>query len=391
MEELEKIINVKPIPKLDKTLLKGIGPSLLPNLMHNLPGMAYRCKNDTEWSMLFISEGCADLTGYRADDLLDNASLSYNDLILAEDRPLVRSAIDAAVQIHKQYQFEYRIVCKNGEIKWVLEKGNAVYDRKHDVAFLDGFVMDVSAQHRAEEELKKAAENLAQLNAAKDHFFSLVAHDLQNPVYAIISLSEFAADNYDSLGRAEIEDVLLQVNSAARGVFTLLENLLDWAKLQTGQLKIQKEIISLIKIIQYAIDHYRKSSVQKQIEIVFEYETDCMVESDIRMLSSVLRNLISNALKYSHPQSKVIVQLKNDSSHIFVSVKDHGIGIPRRYLPKIFKIDNEHRQYGTANESGSGLGLILVDNFVRLLDGEIQVDSKLNQGSEFTLRLPRRI
>ena len=242
MEELEKIINVKPLPKLDKTLLKGIGPSLLPNLMHNLPGMAYRCKNDTEWSMLFISEGCADLTGYRAADLLDNASLSYNDLILAEDRPLVRSAIDAAVQIHKQYQFEYRIVCKNGEIKWVLEKGNAVYDRKHDVAFLDGFVMDVSAQHRAEEELKKAAENLAELNAAKDHFFSLVAHDLQNPVYAIISLSEFAADNYDSLGRAEIEDVLLQVNSAARGVFTLLENLLDWAKLQTGQLKIQKEI-----------------------------------------------------------------------------------------------------------------------------------------------------
>ena len=391
MEELEIKMNETPFLKPVKTAAKGIGPEWLPNLMHNLPGMAFRCKNDAEWSMLFISEGCADLTGYCADDLIDNTALSYNDLIFEEDRHLVRKTIDEAIQRRTQYQLEYRITGKDGKIKWVWEKGNAVYDRNNNPTFLDGFIIDVSARRSAEDELKQAAENLAELNATKDRFFSLVAHDLQNPVYAIISLSEFVAENYDSFDRAEIEDAFLQVNSAARGIFTLLENLLDWAKLQVGQMKTQKEIISMTKTIGYAIEHYRKSSMQKDIEIIFEHEEDCMVESDMRMLSSIFRNLISNALKYSHPKSKVIVQLESDGSYIWVSVIDNGIGISRRQLQKIFKIDNEHRQHGTANESGSGLGLILVDSFAKLLDAEIQVESKLNQGSKFTLTLPRRI
>lgn len=391
MEEIKSEINENPFLKPEKPASKGIGPELLPNLMHNLPGMAFRCMNDSEWSMLFISEGCVDLTGYCADDLIDNTALSYNDLILEEDRHLVRKTINDAVQRRIQYQLEYRIVGKNGKIKWVWEKGNAVYDSNHKPTSLDGFIIDVSARRSAEEELKQAAENLSELNATKDRFFSLLAHDLQNPVYAIISLSEFVAENYDNFGRAEIEDAFLQVNSAARGIFTLLENLFDWAKLQAGKMETQKEIVSMTKTIGYAIEHYRKSSMQKGIEIIFEHEEDCMVESDMRMLSSIFRNLISNALKYSYPQSKIIVELKSDNAQIWISVKDQGIGISRRQLQKIFRIDNEIRQYGTANESGSGLGLILVESFAKLLDAEIQVESKLNQGSKFTLTLPRRI
>lgn len=391
MEVNESKTNENISLKHAESALNGISPGLLPNLMHNLPGMAYRCKNDSQWSMLFISEGCIDLTGYRADDLIDNSSLSYSDLIYREDRQLVRSVINDAIKKQTQYQLEYRIVCKSGTIKWVWEKGNAVYDLNRNTPFLDGLIMDVSSRHKAEEKLKQAAEELANLNIKKDRFFSLVAHDLQNPVYAIISLSEFAAENYESFDRAQIEDAFLQVNSAARGIFTLLENLLDWAKLQTGQMQVQKEILSITKTVEYAIEHYRKSFTQKDIEIVFEHEEECMVESDIRMLSSIFRNLISNALKYSHPHSKIIVQLRCGRDRIWASVKDNGIGISRRHLQNLFSIDNELREYGTANESGSGLGLILVDNFVRLLGGEIQVESKLSHGTEFSLTLPGRI
>ncbi|MDD3563965.1 MAG: PAS domain-containing sensor histidine kinase, partial [Candidatus Cloacimonetes bacterium] len=312
MEEKKSKMYGNPLLKPDKLALEGIGPGLLPNLMHNLPGMAFRCLNDAEWSMLFISEGCVDLTGYQVADLIDNTELSYNDLILEEDRQRVREDINDAVQRHTQYQIEYRIICKDGKIKSVWEKGNGVYDRDRNPTFLDGFIIDVSARILAEEELRQAAENLAELNATKDRFFSLLAHDLQNPVYAIISLSEFVAENYDNFGKAEIQDAFLQVNNAARGVFTLLENLLDWAKLQTGQIKTQKEIISITKTMGYAIEHYRKASLEKGIEIVFEYDEDCLVESDMRILSSIFRNLISNALKYSHPQSKIKVQLRSN-------------------------------------------------------------------------------
>lgn len=391
MEEKKSKMYGNPLLKPDKLALKGIGPGLLPNLMHNLPGMAFRCLNDAEWSMLFISEGCVDLTGYQVADLIDNTELSYNDLILEEDRQRVREDINDAVQRHTQYQIEYRIICKDGKIKSVWEKGNGVYDRDRNPTFLDGFIIDVSARILAEEELRQAAENLAESNATKDRFFSLLAHDLQNPVYAIISLSEFVAENYDNFGKAEIQDAFLQVNNAARGVFTLLENLLDWAKLQTGQIKTQKEIISITKTMGYAIEHYRKASLEKGIEIVFEYDEDCLVESDMRILSSIFRNLISNALKYSHPQSKIKVQLRSNGAHVTVCVIDYGIGISRLHLQEIFRIDSELREYGTANESGSGLGLILVDSFAKLLDAEIQVESKLNQGSKFTLTLPRRI
>ncbi len=388
MEEFESKKNVKPLLKQNIALLRGSSPGLLPNLMHNLPGMAYRCENDAEWSMLFISEGCSDLTGYKVDELIHNTALSYNDLILAEDRQGVRKVIDEAVKLRTQYQTEYRITCKNGAIKWVWEKGNAVYDGNRNPTFLDGFIIDVSARRLAEEELKQAAKELSELNVTKDRFFSLVAHDLQNPVYAIISLSEFVAENYDSFSRPEVEDALLQLNSAGRGIYTLLENLLDWVKLQTGQMQIQQEFVSLTKTMGYAIEHYSKFSERKGIEIVFEHGEDCLVETDIRMLSSIFRNLISNALKYSHPQSTIHVQHKREDTRIYISVKDNGIGISRPQLKNIFKIDSEHRRYGTANESGSGLGLILVDNFVKLLGAEIQVESKLNHGTKFTLTLP---
>jgi len=368
-----------------------INPELFPNLMHNLPGMAYRCKNDSKWSMLFISEGCVELTGYRANDLLNNNLLSYDDLIVEEDREMVRKTINTAVAQGIQFQMEYRIQSKSGEITWVWEKGNAVYDEDRTPVFLDGFITDVSARRKAEEDLKKAAEDLAELNATKDRFFSLLAHDLQNPVYAIISLSEFIAENFSSFGRSEIEDSLLQVHSAARGVYTLLENLLDWASLQSGQIRQQKEYVSLVKSINYALDHYRKAAIQKGIALNFNFEGDMMVETDMRLLSSILRNLISNAIKYSYSKSTVSVHLIKGANEAEICVEDRGLGISRRHLSKLFRIDNDFRQYGTANESGSGLGLILVDNYSRLLGMKVTVESKLNHGSKFRLLIPGKI
>lgn len=387
MQNYEQANSKERETNADQSVVHGISPEWVPNLMHNLPGMAYRCKNDSDWTMLFLSEGSLELTGYNANELLNNRLLGYDAIIVEEDRDLVRKAIDAAVGRRTQFQIEYRITSKTGITKWVWEKGNAVYDMQNEPVYLDGFITDVSARRKAEDELKKAAENLVELNATKDRFFSLLAHDLQNPVYAIISLSEFIAENFQSFHIREIEDAMLQVNSAARGIYTLLENLLDWARLQSGQIQCQNEFVLLSKAIAYAMEHYSKAAIQKGIALEYEQEEDFMVECDLRLLSSILRNLISNALKYSYPKSILKIALKNRDGHAEISVIDNGVGIPRRHLQNLFRIDNELRQYGTANESGSGLGLILVDNFARLIGAEIKVESKLNHGSTFTLLL----
>jgi len=391
MEKMSSEKNESTVSELIPSNLGAIGIEMLPNLIHNLPGMAYRCQNDSKWSMEFISGGCEQLTGYQVGDLLYNAELSYDSLIHDDDRVYVRETISDAVRKHSQFQIEYRIVDKSGDIKWVWEKGNAVYNKDKKPIFLDGFIIDITARRKAEEELKIAVNHLSELNATKDRFFSLVAHDLQNPVYAIISLSEFIAENYSSFGREEIEQSLLQVNSAAQGIFTLLENLLDWAKFQTGQIVIQREMVSLAKTIRYAIEHYQKAADQKGIAIEFVCKEDVMIESDLKLISSIIRNYVSNALKYSYPKGRVVIKLQRDNENAVVSVKDYGVGIPRKHISKLFRIDCDLRQYGTANESGSGLGLILAQGFAELLGAELQAESKLNHGSTFSIIHPGRI
>ncbi len=380
------------VPNQDaRSNLRGISPELLPNLMHNLPGMAYRCKFDENFTMLFLSEGSVELTEYEAGDMLYAKNISYDVITHPEDRDRVRETILSAVKHHTQYQMEYRIITKSGLTKWVWEKGNAVYDQNMNPIYLDGFITDVSARRNAEDNLQKAADDLAELNATKDRFFSLLAHDLQNPVYAIISLSEFISENYQKFDAREIEDAMLQVNSAARGIYTLLENLLDWARLQSGELECQTEFVSLTKAISYAVDHHARAASQKGIALEIEQDSDMMVECDLRLLTSILRNMISNALKYSYPKSSVKVVLRKYEGRAEISVTDNGVGIARKHLEKIFRIDNELRQYGTANESGSGLGLILVSSFARLIGAEVKVESKLNHGSTFTLLLGGKI
>ncbi|MCD8481162.1 MAG: PAS domain-containing protein [Candidatus Cloacimonetes bacterium] len=156
MEKTQDATNPESELKHLSSEVQGISGALIPNLMHNLPGMAYRCKNDAQWSMVFLSEGSLELTGYAASDLVGNHLLCYDDIIVEEDRDFVRRAIDTAVENRTQFQMEYRIRAKSGTIKWVWEKGNAVYDKHNTPVYLDGFIIDVSARRKAEDDLKKS-------------------------------------------------------------------------------------------------------------------------------------------------------------------------------------------------------------------------------------------
>jgi signal transduction histidine kinase len=149
--------------------------------------------------------------------------------------------------------------------------------------------------------------------------------------------------------------------------------------------------VSLVKATNYALDHYRKAASQKGIDLKFDFEQDLMVNCDMRLLSSIIRNLLSNAIKYSYPKSVVHVRLRFRDNEAELCVEDNGVGISRKHLQKLFRIDNDLRQYGTSNESGSGLGLILVDNYSRLMGMTIKAESKLNHGSKFRLLIPGRI
>ncbi|MDZ4121214.1 MAG: PAS domain-containing sensor histidine kinase, partial [Candidatus Cloacimonadaceae bacterium] len=255
-------------------------PELMSNLLHNLPGIAYRCRNDSKWTMLFLSEGCYPLTGYQPIDLLYNSERSYDDIIFSDDRVLVRNAVNNAVVNRTQFQVTYRIVTKDGELKWVWEQGNAVYDQHNHPFFLDGFIADITSRKKAEDALEKSAAILAELNTMKDKFFSTIAHDLQNPIYSIITLSDFIHQNAQNFTQDQLIDFINQINASAKSAHTLLENLLDWARSQTGRLKLRPLRLNLAKLIDDCILLHSVHAVRKNIRIEKNIPPELYIESD---------------------------------------------------------------------------------------------------------------
>lgn len=369
-------------------LLSDRAAVMLPNLLHNFPGVVYRCLNDEFYTMIYLSEGCTQVFGYRPAELLHNKTKSYTELVHPPDLEELLNFVNAAIKKRTSFTVEYRIVNREGKLRWVRNHGFAVYNSQNEVQYLDGYITDIDTHKTIENDLKLAAQNLAELNATKDRFFSLIAHDLQNPVYAIISLVDFLEHNHRNFTPDELTSFVNQINLSAKGIYNLLENLLDWAKVQTGKVEIQKEQVNLPRIIVNVLEHFRPQYTEKNITFKFDPQVDCQVYSDVRLITTVIRNLVSNAIKYSYPNTSVQIALTLGEGKVCVTVKDFGTGISRRQQEQLFRIDNQHRSFGTNQEQGSGLGLVLAKDFTEMLGGTISVSSSLNKGSTFSLCLP---
>ncbi|HNZ07665.1 MAG TPA: PAS domain-containing sensor histidine kinase [Candidatus Cloacimonadota bacterium] len=363
-------------------------PEMMKNLLHNLPGIAYRCKNDSKWTMLFMSEGCFEVTGYFPEEILYNSLMSYGDMIYEDDRALVRDAVSEGVTKKRQYRMEYRIIRKDGSLRWVWEQGSAVYRESGSPLYLDGFITDVTHRRELETMLKERADQLSELNQMKDRFFSTIVHDLQNPVYSFISLSDFICQNYDHFKRAEIMEFLTQIRDAAQGMNLLLNNLMDWTRVQTGKMKLQKDFFRLRAVIEDGLEGAHDQINKKNLNLVMSIPDDLQLETDRQVVASLFRNLLSNAIKYSQTRGKIIIAALITEQDLQLSVQDEGVGIPRAELPDLFKMDRDYRRPGTINESGTGLGLLLVKELMDLLAGRVEVQSRVNKGTKVTLFLP---
>lgn len=366
----------------------SLTPELMTNLLHNLPGMAYRCRNDEKWTMLFLSEGCLPLTGFSPQELLYNSENSYNDVIHPDDREAVFESVAKGVCGHTHFQMEYRIIHKSGEIMWVWEQGNAVYDESGEAIYLDGMISDINALKESQERSNILTAELAESNIKKDKFLDIIAHDLQNPIHAIISTADFLTHSKNNLNMEQIIDFCSQIHSSAQSVSVLLENLVEWSRVQTMNPQVKTQVLKLGQMIDEAIKLQEKHICDKEIAFEIDVPSELYIISNRRMLESILRNLISNAMKYSdHGQTVAIKGFREEDVVVF-QISDNGIGISRQQLKNLFEIDNDIHSMGTALETGSGLGLILVKKYVDQLAGKIQIDSKINKGTKVTITLP---
>ncbi|MDP2035961.1 MAG: PAS domain S-box protein [Ignavibacteria bacterium] len=225
-------------------------------------------------------------------------------------------------------------------------------------------------------------------NATKDKFFSIIAHDLRSPFQGILGVAELLTNEIDSLSKSEIIDFSHKLKYSLTKQYELLSDLLDWARLQTGSLNAKPEIIPLSSQVELVIDGLKLLATQKNIAIENAIDIETEVYSDHELLRIVLRNLISNSIKFTNPGGLIKISAERKEMYSEITVSDNGVGIAKAALDKIFRIDVHYSTAGTANEKGTGLGLILCKEIIERQKGKIWAESKLNQGSKFTFILP---
>lgn len=251
-----------------------------------------------------------------------------------------------------------------------------------------GVLRDISERKKVDAELARFTKQLQDSNATKDKFFSIIAHDLKNPFNSILGLTNVLIDEYQKFDKNEIEHTLNTIKRSSEKAFELLENLLLWANSQTGQIIFNPQEFNLQTSLEEIIALLEVQAARKKIRIVIGCAADCLAFGDKQMVQTILRNLISNAIKFTPHGGEVVVSATRSDDHYEITVKDNGVGIAERDIPKLFKIESKYSTSGTAKEKGTGLGLILCKEFIEKHGGKIWVESEHGKGSRFIFTLP---
>jgi signal transduction histidine kinase/CheY-like chemotaxis protein len=264
-----------------------------------------------------------------------------------------------------------------------------VIERTHDLNSVNHQMKkELIYRIQTQESLKKSESQLKELNATKDKFFNIIAHDLKNPFTSLLGSSELLFQNIHKMDNETIRELALILNDSAKSGYAILLNLLDWSRSQTGLLKFNPERINLSELIIENISSLQLLVANKEIGLHYEAEGDIYLFADKNMINTVLRNLLSNAVKFTHRSGKVIVRTNLTSDEAIISIKDSGIGISKDKIENLFRIDTNYSMPGTENEQGTGLGLKLSKELVEKQGGKIWVESILNKGSEFKFSIP---
>lgn len=245
------------------------------------------------------------------------------------------------------------------------------------------------ALHKSQETIKADAMRLEKLNAEKDKFFSIIAHDLRGPFAGCIGLTEILATSVGNMSNEDIAEYAQTLNETASQINKLLENLLEWARMQMGLIGYNPKNENFVEMIANTISLYEKAAKDKKIQFHQQLPENLKVYADTNMVNSIMRNLLSNAVKFTHPKGNIKIEAQaigNDM--IEIQVSDSGIGISKDLQSKLFRLDQTVSRPGTSGEESTGLGLLLCRDFVQKSGGAFSLESKEGQGSTFKFTLP---
>jgi PAS domain S-box-containing protein len=249
-------------------------------------------------------------------------------------------------------------------------------------------IRDITERRLAEEALIQSEEKLRELNATKDKFFSIIAHDLKSPFNSIVGFSDLLVEQVNEKNYEGIEKYAEIIMQSSGRAMNLLMNLMEWSQSQTGRMEFNPIYLDFTKLINEVIILFNDISIQKSIKINKSLPEKVLIFADAAMINTVLRNLISNAIKFTNTGGEINILLEERISEVLISVSDNGIGISNQLIGKLFRIDESYSTSGTNNEKGTGLGLILCKDFINKHNGRIWIESEIGKGSTICFTIP---
>jgi two-component system, sensor histidine kinase and response regulator len=277
---------------------------------------------------------------------------------------------------------------KTGEEVWFSAIKVPYVDEDGSILGIIAICRDITQQRIEKQALKESQKMLSEINVTKDKFFSIIAHDLKNPFNSVIGISDLLIKNLEKYDTIKIKYFLQLIHDSISQSFILLENLLQWSRSQTGRLKFTLAQHNLLDLVKNSIEIQLNEAKMKNIKILYQILPYSTVFCDDNLMSTVIRNLVSNAVKFTHEGGTITLSSSTNGEMEEIAVYDNGIGIGEEDIPKLFRIDVHHTTEGTANEKGTGLGLIICKEFVEKHGGKISVESEFGKGSAFRFTLP---
>jgi PAS domain S-box-containing protein len=344
---------------------------------------------DNQGNYLRVNNGWAEMIGYSRSEILKS---NVSKFIYPGDLEFVRPQLDRLTKGDvDSLRIEARALTKDNSVLWGDVSLTSIKGSNREVISVIAVFVDITKNKLYRDAIEKSEKEYRELNAMKDKFFSIISHDLKNPFSNIIGLTDLALDNPEDNTLEDLMGYVKIINSSATQAFELLQNLLDWSRSQSGAISPILVHHDLYDIVSKSVDNVINMADAKKIIIENYVNSDQWIVCDFDMIYTVLRNLLTNAIKFSHEGSKIEVSSEVIGKHTVLSVKDFGVGMSDEFKDRVFDITNNVSSPGTNNEKGTGLGLVLVNDFVKQNNGELTFESALGKGTTFSIKLPNLI
>jgi len=363
--------------------------SRLQKIAGQIPGVVFQFKLRPDGTSCFpyASERIKEIYDVSPEDVIDNASVAIKNLY-PDDIPGFRASIYASAANLSPWEYEYRVKHDGTKLRWLM--GSALPQKEPDGSVLwYGIVTDITERKHIEQQIQTKNEELIKVNIEKDKFFSIIAHDLRGPIGGFMGLTERMAEGMNDMTTDQLHNIARIMKKSSSNLYSLLSNLLEWSSMQRGLTSFEPVSFHLSPKIRESLATTFDAAIKKGIEINNTISDDLEVFADKNMLATIIRNLMSNAVKFTPKSGKISISATlTNGNFIAISISDNGIGMNRDIIENLFNFDINTSRKGTDGELSTGLGLMICKDFIEMHGGVITIESKAGEGSTFRFTIP---